>query len=51
MAKVIPLPKQDVINFLFDQQKQEIIENRNNGPVNSSLLQKELSHLNKKVNT
>jgi hypothetical protein len=51
MAKVIPLPKRDVINFLFDQQKQEIIESRNNGTVNSSLLQKELSHLNKKVNT
>jgi hypothetical protein len=51
MVKVIPLPKRDVINFLFDQQKQEIIENRNNETVNSSLLQKELSHLNKKVNT
>lgn len=51
MAKVIPLPKQDVINFLFNQQKQEIIENRNKETVNSSLLQKELSNLNKKVNT
>ena len=51
MAKVIPLPKQDVINFLFDQEQQEIIKNRNNGTINSSLLQKELSHLSKKVNT
>lgn len=51
MAKVIPLPKQDVINVLFDQEQQEIIKNRNNGTINSSLLQKELSHLSKKVNT
>ena len=31
LTKVIPLPKQDVINFLFDQEQQEIIKNRNNG--------------------